>query len=192
MFHKVINRCRSEVLLANVCYGSLAVIVTEAKGPAGTRRKAVVHVRKRKSPAAILRLKLAKPVIAVMKTRIVLQLFFVIFLTSHTASCDKNRQLEYTGVVTLQLLPAKVIKVNEIIEDPEPGTSYIGETGILLEVEENPEVMANWSVVTVKYLEFREPKTIRYEILAEQHEISVKYHAVSVEVTGDLSEYISE
>ena len=148
--------------------------------------------QKRKSPAAMLRLKLAEPVVADMKTQIAVHLFIVVLLTSQTASCDENSPVDFTGVVTLQLLPAKVIKLNQIIEDPEPGTSYIGDTGILMEVEENPEVMANWSVVTVKYLEHKEPKTIRYEILAEQHEITVKYHAVSVEVTGDLSEYISE
>ena len=127
-----------------------------------------------------------------MKTRIAARLFIAVLLTSHAASCDGSSPVDFTGVVTLQLLPAKVIRVNQLIEDPEPGTSYIGDTSILLEVEENPEVMTNWSVVTVKYREYEEPKIIRYEILAEEHEISVKYHAVSVEVTGDLSEYISE
>ena len=127
-----------------------------------------------------------------MKTRIAARLFIAVLLTSHAASCDSSSPVDFTGVVTLQLLPAKVIRVNQLIEDPEPGTSYIGDTSILLEVEENPEVMTNWSVVTVKYREYEEPKIIRYEILAEEHEISVKYHAVSVEVTGDLSEYISE
>jgi len=137
-------------------------------------------------------LKLAKPVVADMKTRIATHLFIVVFLTSHTAFCDKSSPVDFTGVVTLQLLPAKAIKISRIIEDPEPGTSYIGDKGILLEAKENPELTANWSVVKVKYLEYEEPKTIRYEILAERHEITVKYHAVSVEVIGDLSGYISE
>lgn len=78
-----------------------------------------------------------------MKAQFSANLFVVILLMSHTASCDERSPVDYTGVVTLQLLPAKVIRVNQIIEDPEPGTSYIGDTGILLEVEENPEVMAN-------------------------------------------------
>lgn len=121
-----------------------------------------------------------------------MNLFVVVLLMSHTASCTKASPVEYTGVVTLQLLPAKVVRVNQIIEDPEPGTGYISETGILIEVDENPEVMANWTVVTVSYLEYRQPKIIKYEILDEQHEITVKYRAISVEVTGDLPDYISE
>jgi hypothetical protein len=98
---------------------------------------------------------------------------------------------EYTGVVTMQLLPAKIIRINRIIEEPEPGTSYIGEEGILVEVEENPQVMANWSVVRIRYREYPEPKKITYEILSESYEISVSYHAESVEIIGDLSDYIS-
>lgn len=127
-----------------------------------------------------------------MKIRPATHLFIVMLVTSHIASCEKRGPAEYSGVVTFQLLPAKVLKINGIVENPEPGTSYIGDTGILLEVEENPKVMANWTVVTVKYLEYEEPKTIRYEILSEEHEITVKYRAVSVEVTGDLSDHISE
>lgn len=127
-----------------------------------------------------------------MKIRAAVYLFTVMLVTSHIAACEEGGPVEYSGVVTYQLLPAKIIKINEIIENPEPGTSYIGDTGILLEVEENPEVMANWTVATVKYLEYEEPKIIRYEILSEEHEITVKYHTVSVEVTGDLSEYITE
>jgi hypothetical protein len=140
----------------------------------------------------MLRLRFAQSLVAGMKIRALVHLFIVILVTSHVASCEEGSPVEYSGVVTFQLLPAKVIRINEIVEDPEPGTSYIGDTGILVEVEENPEVMANWTVVTVRYLEYEEAKTIRYEILSEQHEITIKYHAVSVEVTGDLSEYITE
>ena len=133
-----------------------------------------------------------RSVVTGMKIRAAVLLFIVMLVTSHMASCEKGAPVEYSGVVTFQLLPAKVMKINEIVENPKPGTSYIGDTGILLEVEENPDVMANWTVVTVKYLEYEKPKTIRYEILSEEHEITVNYHAVSVEVTGDLSEYITE
>lgn len=35
----------------------------------------------------------------------------------------------FKGVVTYHLIPAKVIRVNEIVEDPDPGTSYIGDEG---------------------------------------------------------------
>lgn len=130
--------------------------------------------------------------LAGMRIRVALHLLIVFLVASHTASCEERSPVVWSGVVTYQLLPAKVMRINEIIDDPEPGTSYIGDTSILLEVEENPEVMANWTVVTVKYLEYKEPKTIKYKVLSEQYKITVKYHAVSVEVTGDLSEYITE
>jgi len=99
--------------------------------------------------------------------------------------------LEYRGVVTMQLLPAKVLRVNKIIEDPGPGTSYIGKQSILVEVEKNSEVMANWTVVNLKYFRYPEPKTITYGIFEEQQELTVEYHAVSVEKDGDLSAYIN-
>ena len=105
---------------------------------------------------------------------------------------EEHHVEEFTGVVTMQLLPAKVIRVNRIIEEPKPGTSVIGEEGMLVEVEENPQVMANWSVVRVRYREYPQPKKIAYEILSESYEISVSYHAVSVEVIGDLSAYIRQ
>ena len=127
-----------------------------------------------------------------MKVRPALHLLIVMLATSQMASCDNSGPAEYSGVVTYQLLPAKVIKINEIVDNPEPGSSYIGENGIVLEVEENPDVMANWTVVTVRYLEYEEPKTVQYGILLEQHEITVNHHAVSVEITGDLSDYIKE
>ena len=118
---------------------------------------------------------------------------FVVVILASNATCSAGQDVfEFTGVVTLQLLPARVLKINEIIEDPEPGTSYIGDVGILVEVEENPQVIANWSVVTVTYLEYDEPRTIRYDILSEQAEITVKYRAVSIEVTSDLSETIPQ
>ena len=140
----------------------------------------------------MLILKSATSMVADMRLRDTVHLFIVTLLTSHAALCDEGSPVEFSGVVTFQLLPANVIRINQIIEDPKPGTSYIGDTGILVEVDENPEVMANWTVVTIRYHEYKEPKIISYEILSEQHEITVKYRAVSVEVTGDLSDYISE
>lgn len=135
---------------------------------------------------------MALSLVSDMRIHVSAHLFFIILLVSPTASCEDGGPVEFTGVVTFQLLPAKVLRINEIVADPEPGTSYIGDAAVLVEVEENPEVMANWTVVTAKYLEYTEPKTIRYEILNEQYEVSVKYYAISVEVTGDLSEYITE
>lgn len=114
--------------------------------------------------------------------------FFLIAV--HASARAEMHVQEFSGVVTFHLVPAKVIKINQIIENPEPGTSYIGEEGILVEVEENPNVMANWTVVKIKYFEYHEPKTIKYEILSEPQEITVKYHATSLEVDGDMSRYI--
>ncbi|PLY01526.1 MAG: hypothetical protein C0624_10255, partial [Desulfuromonas sp.] len=91
---------------------------------------------------------------------------------------------------TAHLLPAKVMQVNEIIENPEPGTSPIGEKGILVELDENPEVMANWTVVTLEYYKYPTPKVITYEVLSTQKQITVNYHAVAVKLDGDLSTYI--
>jgi hypothetical protein len=99
---------------------------------------------------------------------------------------------EYRGVITFHLIPAKVIRINKIIENPKPGTSYIGEKSILVDVDENPQVMANWTVVKIKYYKYQEPKIIKYKILSEQNEISVNYHAVSVLIDGDLSTYINK
>jgi hypothetical protein len=96
----------------------------------------------------------------------------------------------YRGVVTFQLIPAKVLKINKIIANPPPGTSYIGKEGILVEVDDNPTVMANWTVVNLKYYKYPEPKIIKYELFSEQKQLTVKYHAVSVEIDGDLSAYI--
>lgn len=109
-----------------------------------------------------------------------------------SASSEEIKQGEYRGVVTYQLLPAKVIKINNIIENPKPGNSYIGKKGILVEVDENPNVMANWSVVNIKYFKYPEPKIIKYEIFSEQKELTVNYHAVSVVLDGDLSAYIKQ
>jgi len=98
---------------------------------------------------------------------------------------------EFRGVVTLHLLPAKVIQVNELIENPEPDTSYIGSDGILVDLDENPDVTANWSIVTIKYYQYEEPKPIRFSISADEDNlITVNYHAVDVKVEGDLSKYI--
>jgi len=98
----------------------------------------------------------------------------------------------FRGVVTYHLIPAKVMKVNEIVEDPAPGTSYIGDEGILLELEANVDVRANWTVVDIEYYQYEEPKTISYELFGEGHKITVKYHAERIVVFGDISEYIEE
>jgi len=103
---------------------------------------------------------------------------------------EETKVEAYRGVVTAQLLPAKVLKINKIIENPAPGTSYIGKEGILVEVDDNPNVMANWTVVNLKYYKYPEPKIIKYELFSEQKQLTVKYHAVSVEIDGDLSAYI--
>ena len=97
---------------------------------------------------------------------------------------------EYTGVVTYHLIPAKVIKINKILDNPDPGTSNISDDGILFDLDENPNVMANWTVLKIKYFQYHQPKTIKYKILSEEHEITVKYHAVSITIDGDLSKYL--
>lgn len=84
------------------------------------------------------------------------------------------------------------MKVNKIIENPKPGTSYIGDEGILVELDENPTVMANWTVVNIKYYKYPTPKTIMYEVLSDHKEIMVNYHAVMIDIDGDLSAYISD
>ncbi len=99
---------------------------------------------------------------------------------------------KFRGVVTYHLIPAKVMRVNEIVKDPEPGTSYIGDEGILVELDSDLDVTANWTVVEVEYYEYEEPKTIQYELFEEEQEVTVNYHAVSVVIDGDLSEYIEE
>ena len=52
--------------------------------------------------------------------------------------------------------------------------------------------MANWTVVNIKYYKYPTPKTIKYEALSEHKEITVNYHAVTVEIDGDLSAYIPQ
>lgn len=98
----------------------------------------------------------------------------------------------FRGVVTYYLIPAKVMRVNEIVEDPEPGTSYIGDEGILVELDSDIDVRANWSVVEVEYYEYEKPKVIQYELFEEQHEVTVNHHAVRVSIDGDISEYIED
>jgi hypothetical protein len=81
-----------------------------------------------------------------------------------SVGCAGGQELKieaYRGVVTAQLLPAKVLQVNKIIEDPAPGNSYIAKEGILVEVDENPTVMANWTVVKVKYYQYPGPKNCK-------------------------------
>ena len=116
-----------------------------------------------------------------------------LFLLAVNASAPAEMDLhQFTGVVTLHLIPAKVIKINKIIESPDPGTSFIEEESILVEVKDNPDILANYTVVRTKYFEYHEPKTIKYEILSEQYAITVKYHAERFEIVGDLSQYIKE
>ncbi len=116
----------------------------------------------------------------------------LVLFSALSANCDETTLKEYRGVVTAHLLPAKVMKINKIIENPKPGTSYIGEGGLLVELDENPNVMANWTVVNIKYYKYPEPKIIKYKIFSEQKEITVNYHAVTIELVGDLSAYIDE
>ena len=125
-----------------------------------------------------------------MKRQIYIFALIIFFLVVEANAREEMLIQEFTGVVTYHLIPAKVIKINKIIENPKPGTSYIGEEAILVEVEGSPNVMANWTVVRIKYFRYHKPKTIKYEILSEQHEITVNYHTVSVDITGDLSSYI--
>jgi hypothetical protein len=127
-----------------------------------------------------------------MKNKIYLLAIACIFLSVVCSHSEAGKYEEFRGVVTFQLLPAKVLKINKIIENPKAGTSYIGDEGILVRVDENPNVMANWTVVEIKYYNYPEPKVIKYEIFSEQKEIVVNFHAVSVEVDGDLSKYINE
>jgi hypothetical protein len=115
------------------------------------------------------------------------------FLLTAAISCRDQKNLqEYRGVITLHLLPAKIMKVNRIIKDPKPGTSNISDEGILVEVDENPDVIANWTVVDIKYYKYQKPKVIKYEILGEKSEITVNYHAVRVVIDGDMSKYVQE
>jgi len=125
-----------------------------------------------------------------MKKKICMVTIACVVLSILSAHSEEIKLEDYRGVVTFHLIPAKVMKINKIIENPKPGTSYIGDEGILVEIDENPSVMANWSVVTIKYYKYPEPKIIRYKILSEQKVISVNYHAVSIKLDGDLSTYI--
>ena len=121
---------------------------------------------------------------------LVLLLSYLPYLNS--AYAGETDLKEFGGVVTYNFIPAKVMKVNEIIADPRPGTSYIGEKSILVEVDKNPDVMANWTIVGIKYYKYKSPKTITYKFMSEQHTLKVNYHAVNVEIDGDLSRYIND
>ena len=127
-----------------------------------------------------------------MNIQIYIFTLLLIFLSTCSVLAEETKIEEYRGVVTFHLFPAKVMKVNQIIENPKPGTSYIGEEGILVELDENPNVMANWTVVNIKYYKYPTPKVIKYEILSEQQQIIVNYHVVTVEIDGDLSAYIPQ
>ena len=116
---------------------------------------------------------------------------FTFLLITTSQSGEKNLR-EHEGVVTLHILPAKLIQVNKIIENPQPGTSYIGDEGILVEIDENVEMIANWTVVKIRYYQYPEPKVILYKILSEEIKISVKYRAVDLKMIGDMSSYVKQ
>lgn len=107
----------------------------------------------------------------------------------HGAKADGDR---FKGVVTYHLIPAKMMRVNEIVEDPQPGSSYIGDKGMLFEIDQNMDLRANWTIVQVQYHEYQEPKTIQYELFGEKHEVAVHYRAINVIVDGNISDYIQE
>lgn len=122
-----------------------------------------------------------------------LALFVVTNLAAAALGDDDPALREMRGVVTYHLLPARVMRVNEIVPEPKPGSSVIGERSIVVHMDENPTgVMANWTVVRVQYYEYDEPRTITYELFSEQKELTVDYHAVRVEMDGDLSPYVQQ
>ena len=109
-----------------------------------------------------------------MKKAIYLVFLGMLFLPVRPTLCEEMKPVNFRGVATGQILPASVLKINKIIENPGPGTSYIGEDSILVDVDVNPEVIANWTVVNVTYIQYHEPKTITYETLSERQAITVK------------------
>ena len=127
-----------------------------------------------------------------MQNRIFLFSLLTIFLGAVSAIPEERKFLEYEGVVTLHLIPVKVVKINKIIEDSKPATSYIGDKGIMVRLEDNPNVMANWTVVKIKCFKYPAPETIDYEVLSEKIHIAVNYHAVEVEIKGYLSAYTQQ
>lgn len=127
-----------------------------------------------------------------MKTPIIVTFICAGLLFINMSYGAEPEILKFRGVVTYHLLPAKVMRVNEIVEDPKPGTSYIGDKGILVELDRNIDVRANWTVVDIEYYRYVEPKTITYELFGEVHKITVNYHAESVNIAGDISEYIEK
>lgn len=98
----------------------------------------------------------------------------------------------FRGVVTLHLIPAGVMRVNRIVEDPEPGSSYIGDDSILVEIGEDLDVTSNSTVVDVEFREYPEPKVIDYEVFGDAYQVEVEYRALDVQVDGDISQYIPE
>lgn len=105
---------------------------------------------------------------------------------------DEPETRTFRGVVTLHLIPARVMRVNGIVEDPAPGSSYIGDDSILVEIGENLDVTANSTVVDVEYLEYPEPKVIDYEVFGDAYRVEVEYRALEVHVDGDISQYIRQ
>jgi hypothetical protein len=61
-----------------------------------------------------------------------------------------------------------------------------------VEINKPMDVMANWTVVNLEYYEYPQPKAIQYKLLQEQHEVTVRYHAVKVDVDGDMSQYVPQ
>jgi hypothetical protein len=121
----------------------------------------------------------------------IIVIFLIAFSINNIYGEDKEIE-EFEGVVTLLNIPAKLIQINKIIENPKPGTSYIADEGIIVEIDEIPEIMANWTVVNVKYYQYLKPKVITYKLFSEESKVTVEYHSVSIDIIGDLSSYIKE
>jgi hypothetical protein len=126
------------------------------------------------------------------RSRLMIAAVCALLATGFLHAGEAARTKTFVGVVTYHVIPAKVIRINRIIEDPDPGTSYIGDESILVELNENVDVMANWTVVEIEYYEYPEPKTIHYEIFSERHSVELSHHACRIEVVGDLSTYIPQ
>ncbi len=124
-----------------------------------------------------------------MIKKLLIAAFAYILLSTTPSFAEEMNIKEFRGVVTYHLIPARVMRINTIIEDPEPGSSIIGNESILIEVDDNPDVMANWTVVKIKYYKYPQPKTFKYEALSKEYEITVNYYAEEVVIDGDLSAY---
>ena len=123
------------------------------------------------------------------RTAAVLALCLACLLSSAAPGLGGELQ-EFIGVVPLRLKPAPVVRVNEIVPDPAPGSSYIGKESVLVQVPGNPDLQANWAVVEIEYTRYPEPKTIRYRIGSEEQEITVRHRAEELRVTGNLKDHL--